>query len=610
MKIKEIKIREDDGSYSSPIPMGADAVNIDYDTTTVAAELDKLNNDNNTNKSNIISLQSELSTTNLNLATQTARINNIASLDDGSTTGDAELIDIRVGYDNITFTTAGNSVRNQANLLKQTKEVIMPILFRKKSISWINDKLIVNGNIQNGEGFKISEPIEVSGDYIFYDYIYTFGSNLGYSYMFNFYETNTINQSNLISSINPSNAVAATKCYANMLKIDKPANANYLVISVIANQLETINIYDSLFNVDLVKDNSIDYTKLKDLYYCENILTGISNPGIISNAGVISHSDTYKITDFLPVEELTTYYRLNSQNICLIGCYDTNKNWLSRIDTGLSSHFTTPADCKYIKFCDANNSMVNQVLGRYKVPHFIEYNTAESLDINNSDFANAIISKIQKHKLANKNVCILGDSISYGVGATDRNTDSWVALIEKESGANITNFAISGSSLQYRENAEQEAKSIHTLSTEIDFSVYDYVIISAGTNDILGNIGTKDSTERTNACGALNLIIQNILTSNPNCQIIFFTPMFRARFSQGDGHNSDDYAWQGKYVIDLVNKLQETCQKNHIPCKNLYTDFMLNKYNSQLLLADGLHPNNEGYKRLANCILNFLYDNI
>lgn len=29
MKIKEIKIREDDGSYSDPIPVGADAINVD-----------------------------------------------------------------------------------------------------------------------------------------------------------------------------------------------------------------------------------------------------------------------------------------------------------------------------------------------------------------------------------------------------------------------------------------------------------------------------------------------------------------------------------------------------------------------------------------------------
>lgn len=61
MKIKEIKIREDDGSYSDAIPVGADAANVDYNDTTVKAELDKLNNDNNIDKNNITNLQAQVS---------------------------------------------------------------------------------------------------------------------------------------------------------------------------------------------------------------------------------------------------------------------------------------------------------------------------------------------------------------------------------------------------------------------------------------------------------------------------------------------------------------------------------------------------------------------
>lgn len=58
-----------------------------------------------------------LSALNSELSLERSRINNLATLQEGSTTGDAELQDIRVGYDGTTHETAGVAVRDQVGKL-------------------------------------------------------------------------------------------------------------------------------------------------------------------------------------------------------------------------------------------------------------------------------------------------------------------------------------------------------------------------------------------------------------------------------------------------------------------------------------------------------------
>ena len=83
MKIKEIKIVNQDES-TEVADIGADAINVDYNNTTVKAELDKLNTDINTNKNNITNLQSQVSS----LASES-----LAQL--------SEIVDARGGFDTL-----------------------------------------------------------------------------------------------------------------------------------------------------------------------------------------------------------------------------------------------------------------------------------------------------------------------------------------------------------------------------------------------------------------------------------------------------------------------------------------------------------------------------
>ena len=82
------------------------------------------------------------------IATERARIDRLTKMGEGSTTGDAELADIRVGNEGATYSNAGNAVR------AQTKDV--PVMMDNLQSPYVDISLLEQGSINSAVGSEIA----------------------------------------------------------------------------------------------------------------------------------------------------------------------------------------------------------------------------------------------------------------------------------------------------------------------------------------------------------------------------------------------------------------------------------------------------------------------
>ena len=176
-KLKYVKIENDDGSLSENIPIGVDAKNVDVN---IAGGSENLQTNLESKQTQIDSLKTQTQNNTTSIAAnasainiEKSRIDNLAQLEEGSTTGDAELIDIRAGFDGTNYNSAGNAVRQQIEnlnnkdiLLEETKLDLKITDFDYIYHTYVNK----NGKIYTSEEgtqfyntFKSTDYIETKG---------------------------------------------------------------------------------------------------------------------------------------------------------------------------------------------------------------------------------------------------------------------------------------------------------------------------------------------------------------------------------------------------------------------------------------------------------------
>lgn len=200
---------------------------------------------------------------------------------------------------------------------------------------------------------------------------------------------------------------------------------------------------------------------------------------------------------------------------------------------------------------------------------------------------------------------IYGDSIStmnYDCGGYGR-------FLGEMLDCKITNHAISGSGLG--KNTPCSMVSVID-NPENLHSDADIIIVWHGTNDWYWGTPVQGDG---NDCydGGLRYVIEKLRNNSPDADIICMTPIFRLQAPDECDECCEAYDNPNKIgftLKDYIDTLLEMSGKLCFPVVDLRTLTNFNAYNAYKYLPDNIHPSEEGHKRIANILANFIKENI
>lgn len=602
----------------------------------VTAALDEQN-------SSLVALTSRVSQAETDIDTQSARIDNIIALPDGSTTADAELVDIRTKADGTTAASAGDAVRDQIDVVSQLNKITKDTLgyasketsfdLSKYSIDdlssevssgyWGNDYVYPSGKV---ESVTVKNSSETSHDAIvailstekkvlkkyilsnipaqskvnipvndyFTEPFYLLISMQGLGFETTDSQYNSWHTS---SSIEVGQTVTLTD-YAHF---DFAAIVNYSTVLSRLNSLErNTDNHDVIFAGESLSEfsSNIDTSwwasnHLYDAGFVEKITIGANSFSEGDKCGVaIIDSVTSKIITLKEVN------KSGLETPIPIGIKIDNPFYVfvSGDDVGYK---TSPLGDK---FCDTHD-LTSLVSGCIYSPSFSDSRYVFAAKITYSTIDERLLNYNNKENIS---MFACGDSITAGFpydgtqGYYANEDVRWGRQVARRLGYNIDFGASSGNGYVYSTGSA----NAYTITRDTDFSKYDLVVYAWGTNDYGNNspLGTinDDYHDVITVCSRVKYCIEKVYTDNPAAVMVIVLPINRVT-----GNKDDNYAYGTKNSATVPYTLSELCDAIKSICEMYGVPYIdnrvsaFNRFSLSGLLLDGLHPNYKGYQVLG-----------
>lgn len=568
-------------------------------------------------------------------AALSARMDTFTRLEEGSTTGDAELADGRVGADGKTYTNIGGAIRGQVTDLKSD-------LTRYKIAlgeSWET----ASGTVELSAFYKKTSPntpVELST----YNALTIEVNEATKAKITGGLRSNAFNVAicmflddsySLIGSVGDGGADEIV--YSDEL-VSIPVGTAYLRLSS-QNSLGycSVKLNKITFSID-------DFEETKDdLSYVENIIgkeetysepSGTREVGFysISKFNTLTYQSTYssitypvgkstkaKVTAVTNIEKGFSAVLFLDDSYGLVShALDWNE---SEAVTYIDELISIPQNASYIRIVGHTKTGINPIaklnnttLGTRLDDIESDINKLKESDNPHKDdvwvcFGDSITGKYTTP-------CI-PDMIAERFGCTVYNVGfSGTRAVKRISTAYqyfdfqaIADAVVSGDfSLQDANVGETVSSYVERLNTlkSIDFSKVTHAYFFYGTNDFNG------SQTIVSMKNALIDGISRILTAYPNITPVIITPMFRFKVVDGTVVFLDDSTWvayEDKTLVSYINGVEEVGNENYIPVINLLKTLGITKYNytKWFNISDGTHPSEEGIKLVGKVIAEQLY---
>lgn len=200
----------------------------------------------------------------------------------------------------------------------------------------------------------------------------------------------------------------------------------------------------------------------------------------------------------------------------------------------------------------------------------------------------------------------LGDSITEGWCATSPDK-CFVSLVGKALNCEVRNYGIGGTRFAIKTEPSLEPKFdlfYGDRVKEMDQDA-DIVFVFGGTNDYghgdapFGEFGDKDPHT---FYGAIDYLINQLLLYYKKEQIVFILPLYRLNENNPYGDGSKLYP--DKTLQEYREAIMKVLLEYNISILDIKDD--IGKAEGNPLLEDGLHPNDDGYRKIATLVIQYI----